>query len=213
MTSGIYKLKSSVYHMKYLFLLAFILLIPMSMAMETSLGTFKQNSCVNLLQTCTTCTFVNVSVNAPDSVQVLAETTMTKSGSKFTYQLCGNNQIGVYNVNGHGDIDGTDSPFTYTYEITPSGTLGGFGGTLGFYLIIIAIIVGVIALGFSIQEPWFVIIGGMFLMMTGIYSINSGVAGYRDMFMTWGIGLFEIGIGAYLAIKSGMELNDMEVSG
>jgi hypothetical protein len=116
-------------------------------------------------------------------------------------------------VYGHGDLDGTDSTFTYTYEITPSGTSGGFGGTLGFYIIVLAIIVGVVVLGFSIQEPWFVIIGGMFLMMTGIYSINSGVAGYRDMFMTWGIGLFEIGIGAYLSIKSGMELNTMEVSG
>jgi len=89
-----------------------------------------------------------------------------------------------------------------TFTVTPSG----FGDTLGFYLIIILLLFLLIFMGFSIGEEWFVILGGLGLMMLGIYSINSGVAGFKDMFMTWGVGLFEIGVGFILSIKSSFEL-------
>ena len=50
----------------------------------------------------------------------------------------------------------------------------------------------------------------MGLIMLGIYSINFGVVGFRDMFMTWAIGLFEIAIGAILAIGAAWQKLDYD---
>jgi hypothetical protein len=81
-------------------------------------------------------------------------------------------------------------------DVTPSG----FTGTLGFYFILIALIAGLIILGFAAEEYWFLVLAGLGLIMIGIYSINNGVAGMKDMFMTYGIGIFEIAIGAIMGI-------------
>lgn len=81
-------------------------------------------------------------------------------------------------------------------EVTPSG----FTSTLGFYIILMSIIVLMVILGFSFKEEWFVVLGGMGSIMLGIYSINYGVAGFKDMFMTWGVGLFEIAVGTIMAL-------------
>jgi hypothetical protein len=70
----------------------------------------------------------------------------------------------------------------------------------------ILLIAGLIVMGFSVKEGWFVVMGGMGLIMLGIYSINYGIAGFRDMFMTWGLGLFEIFVGGYLSIRAAFEI-------
>jgi len=106
----------------------------------------------------------------------------------------------------------TDGTYSFSdegcYKVTPSGFLD----TLAFYILVCLIIVGIIALGYKAQEEWFIVIGGMGLMMLGIYSINSGVAGFRDMFMTWGIGIIEIGIGFVLTIIAGLSKADIDIT-
>ena len=193
--------------MKYLvFLLAFIMVIGLSSASIDYLGSFKQNDCIQLAQTCASCTYNNISsvITPLGSYSLNGNFPMTKNNQSYNYTFCNTKQIGIYSVSGHGDIGGTDTTFSYTFEITPSG----FIGTLGFYIVLVSIIALVIILGFSIKEEWFVIIGGMALIMLGLYSINSGIAGFKDMFMTWGLGLFEISIGAILSIGSGIQKFD-----
>lgn len=187
----------------YFILILSLLLMPLALAEQQSLGTIKQNECINLVQTCGNCTYVNISsVLAPNSLQVLGQSDMTKQGTIYNKTFCGTSQIGQFIVNGYGDVDGFNTIWSYSFEVTPSG----FTETLGFYFILLAILGGVIILGFAIKEGWFVVIGGMGLMILGLYSIINGIAGFKDTFMTWTISIFLLGIGAYLSIKSAIEL-------
>ena len=183
--------------------LCLFLTIPLAFGLET-LGTFKQNDCVRVPQTCATCTYVNISsISSKESNTTQASNIeMTSFGNgEWYYDFCNTEWIGRYDVRGMGDINGDNTNFAYYFEITPSG----FQGTLGFYIILSVILGAIVVLGFSIEEEWFVVIGGLGIIMLGIYSINYGVAGFRDMFMTWGVGLFEIGIGAFLAIGAALQ--------
>ena len=183
-------------------LLLFLFIIPL---VNAQLGTFKQNDCVTI-KTITNATSANIStISYPNGGIAVNNTEMSKVGSSFTYVFCNTSQIGYY------VYDYTDSEGYYyvnNFEISPSG----FTGTLGFYIILLVVLALVITLGFSIKEGWFVVIGGMGLIILGLYSINNGIAGFRDMFMTWAISLFLIGTGTFLAIKSTLEMMDVEVA-
>ena len=194
-------------NMKIYSILIILILIPTVIAID-NLGTVKQNNCIRLPQTCSSCSYVNISSvsNSASNESIISNVAMTSLGNgEWGYTFCGTSAIGRYDVRGMGDIDGVDETFVYHFEVTPSG----FEGTLGFYIILMVIVVSVIVLGFAIGEEWFVIIGGFALIMVGIYSINYGIAGFRDMFMTWGIGLFEIAIGAILSIGSAIQKIDL----
>lgn len=185
-----------------MFLIVGLFLISMVSAI-TTLGTFKQNSNINLIQNCENSTYSNVSlVVLPNSnFAINTNTTMTKVGDNYNLSFNNTNAIGVYTVFGYCDEERLYTTWAYTFEVTPSG----FIGTLGFYIVLLIIIAGVIIMGFTIKEAWFVMMGGMALLMLGIYSINYGIVGFRDMFMTWGVGLFEIGIGTTLIVGAGLE--------
>lgn len=173
------------------------------------LGTYKQNSCIRVAQTCASCTYVNISSisNSYNNDTKVSNVEMTSFGNgEWFYNFCDTDEIGRYDVRGKGDLEGTDTSFATYFEITPSG----FQGTLGFYIVLILVCAGVIILGFSIGEAWFVVLGVLALVMLGIYSINYGVAGFRDMFMTWAIGLFEIAVGSILSIGSAIQKLDFD---
>ena len=96
-------------------------ILPMVSATDT-LGTFKQNDCVNLIQTCSNCTEVNITnLVYPNSSIALNDVTMTKVGTAYNYTYCGTSIVGTYFVSGTGDLDGLDTVWTYTFEITPNG--------------------------------------------------------------------------------------------
>lgn len=203
-------MSKSIFLKSLLGLLFIFTIISCTYAEQQSFGTFKQNSCINLIQTCDNCTYNNITkIVAPNSNIALQDLTMTKIGTVYNLSFCSTSQIGTYVVNGVGDLDGVDTVWNYSFEITPSG----FTDTLGFYFLLIVILGAVIGLGFFIKDGWFVVIGGMSFVILGVYSINSGIAGFRDMFLTWAVALFEIGTGAYLSINSAIELiGDTEVA-
>ncbi len=185
-----------------------IFLISLVSASLDSLGTFKQNDCVTISQTCATCTYVNISsISSNTNPNLTTNIEMTDFGSgEWRYEFCDTTSIGRYDVRGIGDVNGVDTSFAVYFEVTPSG----FINTLGFYIVLLIVLGGIVLLGFSINEVWFVVIGGLGFIMLGIYSINYGVVGFRDMFMTWGIGLFEIAVGAILAIGAGIQKIDFD---
>lgn len=195
--------------MKIQFLIiAILLLIPFTYA-ESSGGVLigKQRSCIELPQECADCTFVKLStITFPNLNKSAIQTNMVKDGTSFSYSFCSTSQIGNYQYCTMGDVGGTNTTACKDFEITPSG----FQATLGFYIVLLVVLASIVILGFSIKEAWFVILGGMGLIAFGIYSINYGVVGFRDMFMTWTIGLFEIGVGAILSIGSAIQKMDMD---
>ena len=175
-----------------------------SIASATLLGTFKQNQNIPLIQTCPDCTYNKITyIQKPDGAILNFNVEMDKDGTFYNWTLDSNytDQIGIYLINGIGDIGGTEDTWYYDFDVTPSG----FIDTLGFYIVLLVVLGGIVILGFSINEAWFVVLGGLGFIMLGIYSINFGVVGFRDMFMTWGLGLFEIAVGAILSIGAGIQ--------
>jgi len=88
----------------------------------STLGAYKQNECVKLIQTCGNCSYVNISsVNYPNSTQILGQVKMTKIGTLYNYTFCNTTTIGAYIVNGFGDDDGIITPFNYDFKINAIG--------------------------------------------------------------------------------------------
>ncbi len=188
-----------------IFLAVGLVLMSFVGASVSTLGTFKQGECVDLLQTCSSCSYNNISgVFAPDSTKLLGEVEMEASGTVYNYTFCNNNHIGVYQVTGHGNLDGTDTSWAYDYEVTPSGS--EFSNTLWIFIIILIVSGVFIIWGFSIQDPWVILFGTIGLYFVGLYSLLNGIAGVKDLVTTWAISLVLLGIAAYLSIRAGLEV-------
>lgn len=187
------------------FALAFVILsMQFALAETNTYAPVKQGECINITQTCGTCTYMNVSVIHKGTT--LINTAMNdQGGGIWIYNYCGTSDLGRYDTPTCGDIDGIfkcTEGGTIWFEVTPSG----FTGTLGFYFVIIAVLAGLLILGFSIKDGWFVVFGGMGLIGLGIFSFVNGIAGFKDTLVTQGTSLFFIGVGAYLAINAALEM-------
>lgn len=171
---------------------------------SASLGTFKVNDCVQIINNLNSSSVTITEITSPSPATIIIQNVaMTKTGNSFNYSFCDTSKIGTYN---YGFIDNEGNQYSNNFEITPSG----FINTLGFYIVIAGLIIAVILLGVTLQELWFIVIAGMALILFGLYTINFGIADQRDMFMTWVVGLFEIGIGTILALGAGYQKMDVE---
>jgi hypothetical protein len=189
-------------HISYVFIFILLSLTCISATDIKSLPyPIKQNNTANLIQGCDGSTYSNItSILYPNTLfALIGEYPMNvSSDDNYNFSFTDTQSIGKYIVYGHCDENGVDTNWAYDFEVTPSG----FINSIYLYVIILFIFGAIIILGFSIKEAWFVVFGGLGLIMLGIYSINNGVVGFKDMFMTWAISLFEIGIGAFLSIGS-----------
>lgn len=194
-------------YMKKIYLSLFIAILFLLPLVNASLGTFKPGDVVpiRVLSNCS-------SVNITEVNGVLINKVMTNLGGQtwnYSYTLIGDAKAGMYSYSWNPNcVDCGADECGNSFEVTPSG----FTDTLGFYIVLLIILGLVITLGFSIKEGWFVVIGGMGLIILGLYSVINGIAGFKDMFMTWAISLFLIGTGTFLSIKSTLEMMDIELS-
>lgn len=104
--------------------LFFLLVIPIAIADTPLFGTFKKNTSINLIQTCSNCTFNNItSILYPNGSVMLSNLSMTKDGTNYNYTIHYNfsQTSGRYLVNGFGDLDGVNTVWVYDYEINPQG--------------------------------------------------------------------------------------------
>ena len=117
--------------------------LPMINGEIESLGIFQQHSCIELLQSCSNCTYINISsVIYPNSSQALGQVAMTKIGTKYNYTSCEvSSETGTYIVNGFGDVDGIITVFAYDYEVTPSGSQINSGKSIGLFGSVILMII------------------------------------------------------------------------
>lgn len=136
-----------------LFLLA---LLPQIMAEQETLGTFKQDECIELIQTCSNCTQVNITnVKYPNSSVALSSVEMEKEGTFYNYSFCNTNVVGQYIVNMVGDVDGIATVVSYDFFINPQGfTITEGSGIIYSVVFIGAIILFLITLYFGIGIPW-----------------------------------------------------------
>jgi hypothetical protein len=123
-----------------------------------------------------------------DWVQVIPAANITTSGTYAYVIQCNNSAIGGY--------------YTNDFEVTPSG----FVGTLGFYILILVLSLGIIILGFSKNDAPIVVLGAFGLVFVGLYVILFGIDGFRDYTYTWAFGIITIMLASYIGIKASYEL-------
>jgi len=173
-------------------------------SMVTAYSPHQQDTPWNVIISSNNATSCNVSyIKYPSNSVITLNAAMNRDGTSFNYTLSAGNFTGLGDFcAGISCTDGTTNEVgSVCREVTPSG----YAGTFQLYIIILIILMSVVFLGFSIKEAWFVVLGGMGFIILGVYSLNSGIVGFRDMFMTWTISLFEIAIGTILSVGSGIQ--------
>lgn len=173
----------------------------------TDLGTYKQGQAINITQICNEATYITLSsVSYPNSSIAIGQINMTSLGNgEFYYQFTNTSTIGRYDV--RGVSDGCENTFATYFEVTPTG----FMGTLGFYIIILILSLGFIILGYSIEDAWVVILGGMGLVLAGLFILLYGINGIKDSAYTYGFGIITIMSGAYFAVRGALEKMDLDL--
>ena len=168
-----------------IFILPF-LLISMVIADTETLPRAKYNQCVDLPQTCSNCTYSNIStIRYPNGVILYNETAMTKRGISYNYTLCRTNYQGDYIVCGHSDVDGIDTIWCYTQPI---------GIPIWIFLIIGLITYIITLIGFFGKNIPLTILGGIMMIAVGVYGQTQGVIIYGDVIteyltiFTWAVG-------------------------
>lgn len=165
---------------KLILILIGIFLISFVSASQETLGIFKQGECVRLIQLCGDCTYNNItSVSYPNSSIALLDKEMTKSGAEFNYTFCNTSELGVYNVNGVGDLGGIDTVWAYNFEITFNGKekLNTGEGISLFISLVVMIIVAVffflVAGKFenSVGKIIFIMLSVLILFIIILYSV------------------------------------------
>lgn len=167
------------------------------------LGPYKKDSCISLPQTCSNCTFVNITkIQYPDSTINYLNVMMTKQGPDYNYTFCSTSTLGNYIVTTCGDANGIYQCNNYYFEVNSTG----LNNLLGFYIIILLIGFGVMVFGFIIKDGWVVILGTFALYLVGIFIIINGIDIVKDTKITFGIGLIILSIAAYISINSAHEM-------
>jgi len=173
---------------KFLLVFAFaILLFPLIDAVDVSpesfLGTFKQNSQIELRQTCDTCTFVNLSsVQFPDGSISNSNEVMTKNGQTYNLSFSATNLIGGYFYTVCGDKDGGFKCEDIAFEINPSGNK--FDNLWMNFLLLFGLSIAAFAMIFSFasnKHTVFYYMGAFLLLSIGVYSIIFGFGGYQNL--------------------------------
>lgn len=168
----------------FIFLLFGLFLISFVSA-DVSIGTVKQNQVIQLTQTCSNCTYVNLtSVLYPNNTYALnGQYAMTKTNENFNYTFTDTSALGEYIYTTCGDLNGINTCQSVRFEVTPSGTL--FTNALSLPIFLPMILVGVLALvfflmvGFTEKKEYkytFIIFGGIFV----IFGIAYGIIASRD---------------------------------
>lgn len=119
-----------------------VLMIGTCFGAVSSMGVFKQGTCISLQQSCANCTAINItSIIAPNSTNVIGEMAMTKAGTQYTYSFCNTTDLGTYIVNGIGDPDGSVAIWSYDLDVNLMGEeLTQAKTTLYFILLIIGFV-------------------------------------------------------------------------
>lgn len=171
---------------------------------ESNLGTFKQNTCFDLYQTCDDCTYVNLTaIKYPNGTIETMNLDMVKINQDFTYNFCNSTNLGDYTYTVAGDKRGVYSIETMSFEVTPSGKDGN--ENIVFFIFIILLIYAITFLGLFNGNAPVTILGGMAMIFLGVYMINNGVIIYQDNLTNY-FSYLTIGIGALFGLSAGYDL-------
>ncbi len=201
--NDIYKTFNTCIKMKSSRILLTLMIITFLSFNVSALDTMKPatlNQEYTIEQTCASCTFVNVTVSNTDGI-IFSNIGMADNGSGVWIYKFTPTQVGRHDAKGVGDINGETTSFASSFQVEA----GGLTGTLGFYFIILILSAGAIVLGFYINDPWVVVLGGFGLIFVGLFTMFNGIDGIKDPIYTWGLGIITLMLGCYFSIRAAAE--------
>jgi hypothetical protein len=171
---------------------------------EDLLGTYKQYSCVELVQYCGNCSFVNItSVTYPNSsIALSGPVAMTKVGTFYNYSFCNTTVIGTYRVSGTGDMNapGVYETFNYLFDINATGDNSNFS----FFLIIAIISLTVFLIALYSGNEYIMFISSALVLLTGVYAMVYGIGNLSNTF-TQMVSFVILGLGILFLILSSLK--------
>jgi len=178
----------------YLLLLSIILFSIVGVSAEVnSIGSIKQNSCLQIPQVCASCSYVNISVFYPNKTLIISnEAMVSEGGGVWTYEFCNTTFSGRYDVNGEGDLSGTATGFDVLwFEVTPSGSLMAEGSSLVLFgSLLIMIILSIVFLYIATKSEQIVakvtlysiaFIGFLMSVLYTVVTIQQVLFGYESI--------------------------------
>jgi len=133
-----HKMKPQTYIMAIVWLAVAVTLVTPFVNAQSSLGVFKQNDQVQLVQTCSICSYITLdSIKYPDGTISAIETNMTKIGSTFYYNFTQTSQLGEYIYNTY--YGNWTAPVSF--EITITGHELNMETTI-VYIVILLFLIG-----------------------------------------------------------------------
>lgn len=184
------------------FIFSFTPLISANIECLSNLGTFEQDSQIELFQSCPTCSFVNItSIKLTDGTITNINQLMTQQGSSYSFVFNNTSEVGEYFYTTVGDKNGNLLSETICFNVTPTGNSDD---TLWFNMIfIILLILGslwtVNEYGEKSKEEdnqIYYYLAAFLLMVIGVITYFFGLAGYITLItqalslIVWGLGFF-----------------------
>lgn len=200
--------KNKILPSKFIYLcFSFLFLISLTSASygfnDENLGTFKQGSDINLIQTCSNCTYNNIStIIFADGTLFSVDKQMTKNGSFYNLTFNSDNtySIGEYVVNGIGDSNGIEDVWTYRFNVK--------GGSIAFFILIFVFVYGLTFTGVKMKNSWVGLIGAMGLLSLGIYTSFNGIDTFKNN-LTDAVSYINIAIGLGIGFESLREITNL----
>jgi hypothetical protein len=164
------------------------LLLPAINAEQQSFGTFKQGECINLIQTCANCSYINITVTNPNSTVIISNQLMTKTGTIYNYSFCNTTILGQYIYNTLGDTDGIRTTVPVNFIITPSGFQVSIANTvIMFFIVGVLILITVVMFYFGLSVKNKAL---MFFFISGSVLLTVFIIGYILNMVNVGLGEF-----------------------
>ncbi len=181
-----------------MFLIVFGMLL-INLASAGSWGIVKQGSCINLTITTDASACILSELKFPNSSSIAENITMTDLGNgRFNYETCNTETLGSYT--GIGRCDTT--PFDNDFEVTPSGKSGS--SNQAFFIIFFILAYGVGFFGFFGRNQLISFIGGILMILLGIFTIRYGIIIFRDVY-TVALSYITLGMGFIFMLVPAVE--------
>lgn len=164
--------------LKTIFIIIFlcnILVIPINAEVET-LGTFKQNECINLLQSGTGFTSCNITsvYNENSPIPLIQEVVMDQDNTEYNYTFCNTSELGKYIINGFCTNGTANVVWVYDLKVNITGDdINLFNIVIVIAFMILTLILFLIGNSFS-KEQWIIKTAFyIFALFSVLLAINS----------------------------------------
>lgn len=153
----------------------------------------------------------NISIVNPDSTFLVNNKRMTLTGSVVNYTLLGtqtaNDGRYLMNVMCSDPLTGLNATTDGLIIITPTGKYENTSSNIWLFVIALVFSAGLILLGFSKNDAWTALFGGLLLTVLGGYILLNGIGLYHNE-VTNAIAIVSMMFSLYISLRAGLEVID-----